>query len=60
MYKPGQVERAPALVSPYQPRLDWQLWEVAQGPQDSPWFTGLVQRLLQGKKDGGCLLMLPN
>ncbi|XP_031438545.1 lipase maturation factor 2-like [Clupea harengus] len=58
MYKPGQVERAPALVSPYQPRLDWQLWEVAQGPQDSPWFTGLVQRLLQGKKDVVRLIQL--
>ncbi|KAL2102246.1 hypothetical protein ACEWY4_001414 [Coilia grayii] len=52
MYKPGKEDRAPPLVSPYEPRLDWKLWEAARGLQeDSPWFTGLVQRLLQGKKD---------
>jgi hypothetical protein len=25
-YKPGNVARAPAWVSPHQPRLDWQMW----------------------------------
>lgn len=53
MYKPGDVARAPPLVTPYQPRLDWQMWEAAHESQgDSLWFTGLVHRLLQGKKDG--------
>ncbi|XP_062374397.1 lipase maturation factor 2b [Sardina pilchardus] len=52
MYRPGKESRAPPLVTPYQPRLDWELWEAAHGSQeDSPWFTGLMQRLLQGKRD---------
>ncbi|XP_063073004.1 lipase maturation factor 2b isoform X1 [Engraulis encrasicolus] len=52
MYTPGKEHRAPPLLTPYQPRLDWKLWEAARGSQvDSPWFTRLVQRLLQGKKD---------
>ncbi|XP_041113866.1 lipase maturation factor 2-like [Polyodon spathula] len=52
MYKPGNVSTAPPVVAPHQPRLDWQMWFAALGPHTrSPWFTGLVQRLLQGKKD---------
>ena len=53
MYKPGNESAAPPVTSPYQARLDWQLWQAAQGPQrHSPWFTSLVHRLLQGKEDG--------
>ncbi|KAJ8261702.1 hypothetical protein GJAV_G00157360 [Gymnothorax javanicus] len=52
MYKPGNVSSPPPLVTPHQPRLDWQMWFAALGPQaQSPWFTGLVLRLLQGKRD---------
>lgn len=52
MYKPGNVSEAPPVTGPYQARLDWQLWQAAQGPHHhSPWFTGLVHRLLQGSKD---------
>ncbi|MBN3296823.1 LMF2 factor, partial [Amia calva] len=52
MYKPGNVSGPPPVVAPHQPRLDWQMWFAALGPQaHSPWFTGLVHRLLQGKKD---------
>ncbi|KAM4614662.1 lipase maturation factor 2b [Polymixia lowei] len=52
MYKPGNVDVAPPVVAPYQPRLDWQMWRAAQGQgKHSPWFTGLVHRLLQGNKD---------
>lgn len=59
MYKPGNVAVAPPVVAPYQPRLDWQMWQAAQGPaKHSPWFTGLVQRLLQGKKDVVSLLQV--
>lgn len=28
-FKPGDVRRAPPLVEPHQPRLDWQLWFAA-------------------------------
>lgn len=51
MYKPGNVSRPPPFLTPHQPRLDWQMWFAALGPHThSPWFTGLVLRLLQGKE----------
>ncbi|XP_063782718.1 lipase maturation factor 2 isoform X2 [Pseudophryne corroboree] len=52
MYKPGNVSTAPPIVTPHQPRLDWQMWFAALGPHSqSPWFTSFVYRLLQGNKD---------
>jgi predicted DCC family thiol-disulfide oxidoreductase YuxK len=48
-YKPGDVDRRPAFVAPYQPRLDWQMWFAALGTaRGNPWFTNLCVRLLQG------------
>ncbi|XP_075998220.1 lipase maturation factor 2a [Genypterus blacodes] len=52
MYKPGNLSAPPAVVTPHQPRLDWQMWFAALGSQtDAPWFTSLMHRLLQGKTD---------
>ncbi|KAL2093543.1 hypothetical protein ACEWY4_010855 [Coilia grayii] len=52
MYKPGNMSAPPAFVTPHQPRLDWQMWFAALGPyHQSPWFSSLIYRLLQGKKD---------
>uniref|UniRef100_A0A8C2WKR6 Lipase maturation factor n=1 Tax=Cyclopterus lumpus TaxID=8103 RepID=A0A8C2WKR6_CYCLU len=52
MYKPGNLSAPPAAVAPHQPRLDWQMWFAALGDQtQSPWFTSLMYRLLQGKQD---------
>uniref|UniRef100_A0A673N6B3 Lipase maturation factor n=1 Tax=Sinocyclocheilus rhinocerous TaxID=307959 RepID=A0A673N6B3_9TELE len=52
MYKPGNVNAVPPIVGPHQPRLEWLMWQTAQGGDDtSPWFTGLLQRLLQGKPE---------
>uniref|UniRef100_A0A671RY65 Lipase maturation factor n=1 Tax=Sinocyclocheilus anshuiensis TaxID=1608454 RepID=A0A671RY65_9TELE len=52
MYKPGNVNAVPPIVGPHQPRLEWLMWQTAQGGDDtSPWFTGLLQRLLQGKQE---------
>lgn len=52
MYKPGNMSSPPPVVTPHQPRLDWQMWFAALGPQQhSPWFTSLMYRLLQGKQD---------
>ncbi|XP_038124771.1 lipase maturation factor 2a [Cyprinodon tularosa] len=52
MYKPGNMSASPPVVTPHQPRLDWQMWFAALGPQNqSPWFTSLMYRLLQGKKE---------
>ncbi|XP_053282231.1 lipase maturation factor 2a [Pleuronectes platessa] len=52
MYKPGNLSAPPAVVTPHQPRLDWQMWFAALGPHtQAPWFTSLMYRLLQGKRD---------
>ncbi|XP_026065809.1 lipase maturation factor 2-like [Carassius auratus] len=59
MYKPGDVNAVPPLVGPHQPRLEWLMWQAAQGGDDtSPWFTGLIQRLLQGKPEVVSLLQV--
>ena len=56
MYKPGNASTPPPLVTPHQPRLDWQMWFAALGPHtQAPWFTSLVYRLLQGHSDGMCV-----
>jgi predicted DCC family thiol-disulfide oxidoreductase YuxK len=48
-FKPGNLQRAPRWVAPYQPRLDWQMWFAAlSGYRGSPWFTNFMARLLQG------------
>jgi lipase maturation factor 1 len=51
-FKPGDVSKRLRWVAPYQPRLDWQMWFAALGPQQaSPWFSRLVERLLEGSPD---------
>lgn len=48
-FKPGDIYRAPPIVAPFQPRLDWQLWFAALSTADlTPWFTSFVARILQG------------
>jgi hypothetical protein len=49
-YKPGDVLRAPPVVAPHQPRLDWQMWFAAlSNYQQNPWFVNLMVRLLEGQ-----------
>jgi len=56
-YKPGDVNRRPAFVAPFQPRLDWQMWFAALGDyQQNPWFANFCERLLQGSPDVLALL----
>lgn len=51
-WKAGDLNRAPAFVAPYQPRLDWQMWFAALGRyQQNPWFVWFLIRLLQGSPD---------
>ena len=46
-WKPGDPQKRPRLVAPHQPRLDWQLWFAALGPQtESYWLSSLMIRLL--------------
>jgi hypothetical protein len=59
---PGNVKRRPCLVSPYQHRLDWQMWfvgnRVAQGGpvEGDPWFVHFVWQLLSGEPSAKRLL----
>jgi uncharacterized membrane protein YphA (DoxX/SURF4 family) len=49
-WKPGDVDRAPGLVQPHMPRLDWQMWFLALSRHDSPrawWFGSFLDRLLE-------------
>jgi predicted DCC family thiol-disulfide oxidoreductase YuxK len=56
-YKPGDLSRTPPWNIPHQPRLDWQMWFAALGPPEaSPWFTHLLERLLQNQPDVLALL----
>lgn len=48
-YKPGDLARRPVFVAPYQPRLDWQMWfEALRLRAASPWFIGVLKRILEG------------
>ncbi|HEV2437340.1 MAG TPA: lipase maturation factor family protein [Verrucomicrobiae bacterium] len=56
-YKPGDVDRQPAFVAPFQPRLDWQMWFAALGDyRQNPWFVNFCLRLLQGSPEVLALL----
>jgi len=59
-WKPGDVIRRPALVEPHMPRLDWQMWFAALGPESAQgWLSRLVERL--GAGDAAVMRLLgPN
>ena len=51
-YKPGDLHRAPPIVAPHQPRLDWQMWFAALSDwHGNPWIVNLMVRLLQASPD---------
>ncbi|MFC8836073.1 lipase maturation factor family protein [Streptomyces griseoincarnatus] len=50
--KPGDPRRWPRQFAPYHLRLDWLMWFAALSPAyASPWFAGLVERLLENDPD---------
>jgi lipase maturation factor 1 len=50
-FKIGDPQRAPPVVAPQQPRLDWQMWFAAlDQAQGETWFINFLARLLQGSK----------
>lgn len=50
--KPGDPRRWPRQFAPYHLRLDWLMWFAALSPSyASPWFGGLVERLLENDPD---------
>jgi hypothetical protein len=48
-YKPGDVMRAPSLVAPHQPRVDFQLWFYGLSYRRGmpPYVAGLLERACQ-------------
>ncbi|MFG0295505.1 MAG: lipase maturation factor family protein [Maioricimonas sp. JB045] len=59
-FKPGDIERMPALVAPYHPRLDWQMWFAALNPgRNEYWLRSLMQRILEGSPAVAGLLGQP-
>jgi hypothetical protein len=55
--KPGDPMRRPAILAPYQCRLDWQIWFAAmESPADYPWTFHFVWKLLHN--DPGTLGLL--
>ncbi len=56
-WKPGDVARAPGLVAPHQPRLDWQMWFLPLSPRSQlDWFESLQEKLLAGEPSVTALL----
>src|SRR5205823_5331868 len=48
-WKPGRLDRRPAFVAPWQPRLDWQMWFAALGEcRGNPWLLSTLRHLLLG------------
>ncbi|HEX5138951.1 MAG TPA: lipase maturation factor family protein [Planctomycetota bacterium] len=58
-WKPGDPLRAPGLVQPHMPRLDWQMWFAALRDEDEPapwWFDAFLARLLENEPSVTALL----
>ncbi len=57
--KPGDPNRRPPFIAPYQPRIDWQIWFAAMAsPGDYPWTFHFVWKLLHN--DPGTLSLIAN
>jgi Lipase maturation factor len=57
--KPGEPNRRPPFIAPYQPRIDWQIWFAAMAsPAEYPWTLHFVWRLLHN--DPGTLSLIAN
>ena len=55
--KPGDPMRRPAILAPYQCRIDWQIWFAAMStPAQYPWTLHFVWRLLHNDPDTLSLL----
>ena len=55
--KPGDIARRPCLISPYQHRLDWQIWFAAMSDhRRHPWLIPFASKLLNN--DPGILGLL--
>jgi hypothetical protein len=51
-YKPQDVNKAPGIYAPYQPRFDWNLWFASLGPwQNYRFVVWTEERLLDNEPD---------
>jgi hypothetical protein len=51
-FKPGDPSRPLRVVSPLQPRIDWQIWFAAMSrPEDEPWMLHLIWKLLHADRE---------
>jgi hypothetical protein len=51
-YKPQDVNKAPGIYAPYQPRFDWNLWFASLGAWRSyPFVVYTEERLLKNSPD---------
>jgi lipase maturation factor len=49
--KPGDPNRRPAFVAPYQLRIDWQIWFAAMAsPAEYPWTLHFIWKLLHNDR----------
>jgi hypothetical protein len=56
-YKPSELDRRPRRISPFQPRLDWQIWFLPFSNYESEeWFQNFMSHLLLGTKEVLALL----
>ena len=57
--KPGDPNRPPPFIAPYQPRIDWQIWFAAMSsPSEYPWTLHFVWKLLHN--DPATLSLIAN
>jgi hypothetical protein len=55
--KPGDPGHRPSQFAPYHLRLDWLMWFAAfSTPDEHPWFSALLVRLLEGNRETLSLL----
>lgn len=48
-YKPSEITRRPRRISPYQPRVDWQMWFLPfDSFEEQTWFHQFLYHLLKG------------
>lgn len=58
-YKPSEITRRPRRISPYQPRIDWQVWFLPFSDFEvEEWFQNFLAHLLKGTPEVLKLLRL--
>jgi predicted DCC family thiol-disulfide oxidoreductase YuxK len=47
-WKISDLNARPEFISPYMPRLDWQMWFAALNPRGADWLVPFLHKLLDG------------